>query len=197
MSQQESKAGRSRLFGVLRLVVAIALLWFVASTVPWDDTISFGGRTYVGAVGGDLEGGRGSLPVRADRRTCPRTGAIYRSVLRCGHGGEVRATRDGIESETFAAPTAPGAEPAGSEPSAMLAGQCSWQPGMPRAFSDLDFGGLVPALGLMVLSSIICTTRWWRLLARIDCPTSWFNALRLTYIGLFFNLVVPGLTAAT
>jgi uncharacterized membrane protein YbhN (UPF0104 family) len=37
-------------------------------------------------------------------------------------------------------------------------------------------------------------TRWWRLLALASCPTSWFNALRLSFIGTFFNLVVPGLT---
>ena len=36
--------------------------------------------------------------------------------------------------------------------------------------------------------------RWWRLLAAAGCPTTLFNAVRLTFVGLFFNLVMPGLT---
>jgi uncharacterized protein (TIRG00374 family) len=37
-------------------------------------------------------------------------------------------------------------------------------------------------------------TRWQRLLGVAGCPTSWYDAARLTLLGMFFNLVVPGLT---
>ena len=72
-----------------------------------------------------------------------------------------------------------------------IEGEYSWQPGMPRAFSDLDARGVLTAFGFLVLSSLICATRWWRLLAVAGCGTSFATALRLTYVGLFFNLVVP------
>jgi len=102
----------------------------------------------------------------------------------------VTATHTGIESRVWT-PTGDEADP-GSSPQAVTA-IVDWRPGMPHALSDLDFRGLVPAFAFLILASLFGITRWWRLLVHIGCKTRWVDALRLTYIGLFFNLVVPGL----
>jgi uncharacterized protein (TIRG00374 family) len=64
---------------------------------------------------------------------------------------------------------------------------------MPRAFGELDWSGLLPAIAFAVLGTFFAVTRWWLLLALAGCARSWLTALRLTYVGLFFNLVLPGL----
>ncbi len=42
--------------------------------------------------------------------------------------------------------------------------------------------------------TLISIVRWWLLLRAIALPISFADALRLTYIGFFFNAVAPGLT---
>jgi hypothetical protein len=59
---------------------------------------------------------------------------------------------------------------------------------------DLELLGVVPAIGFLILATLFAITRWWRLLALIGCATSWMTALRVTYVGLFFNLIVPGMS---
>ena len=73
-------------------------------------------------------------------------------------------------------------------------GWLSWDPGMPSVFKGLTPLWLLAAMGFFITAIFFAVTRWWRLLAVAGCPTTWFNALRLTYLGLFFNFVVPGLT---
>jgi len=65
---------------------------------------------------------------------------------------------------------------------------------MPRAFRDMDPSGLATAVAFFTLAMACAVTRWWRLLALLGCATSWLNSWRLTLLGMFFNLVVPGLT---
>ncbi len=68
-----------------------------------------------------------------------------------------------------------------------------WRPGMRRTLGEIRPVGLLPALGFLVLASLCVVTRWWRLLRLNGCDTSWWNAFRYTYSGLFFNAVVPGI----
>jgi uncharacterized protein (TIRG00374 family) len=42
--------------------------------------------------------------------------------------------------------------------------------------------------------TLISITRWWMLLRAVALPIRFLEALRLSYIGFFFNAVVPGLT---
>src|SRR5690606_27021291 len=70
----------------------------------------------------------------------------------------------------------------------------TWRPGLPRVFLDVRPAGLALALALLVTGVFLGVTRWWRLLRIAGCGTSWLAAARLTYLGLFFNLVLPGLT---
>ncbi|MFT5052639.1 MAG: hypothetical protein ACI8QZ_004075 [Chlamydiales bacterium] len=175
MSETQASSVRSRVIGALRIAFALGLLWFVAQTVPWRDSLVVDGQSFTGQVRGDWKGEE--IHFRLDAlEEVPQ--ALRESGLGAAlaTGDEVLARHDGITAGSF------------------HAAECTWQAGMPRAFSDLDLRGVFTALGFMLVSSIVCITRWWRLLALIDCRTSWGNAMRLTYIGLFFNLVVPGLT---
>lgn len=68
------------------------------------------------------------------------------------------------------------------------------KPGMPTVFQDLELAAMWPALATLFAASLFIVTRWWRLLLLAGCPTRWLEALRLTYVGLFFNTVLPGST---
>lgn len=68
------------------------------------------------------------------------------------------------------------------------------KPGMPRVFKSVEIGGLVWALGCFLTALLFAITRWWRLLRVAGCQVRWWAAFRLSYLGLFFNLVMPGLT---
>lgn len=70
----------------------------------------------------------------------------------------------------------------------------SWTPGMPTAFLGVDPRGLALALGLATIGILATAFRWWRLLRAANCTTKLWPAVRMTYIGFFFNIVVPGLT---
>ena len=47
---------------------------------------------------------------------------------------------------------------------------------------------------MLLFSALVAITRWWRLLRVAGCAARWYDALRLTFIGFFMNLVLPGLT---
>ncbi|QDU85011.1 hypothetical protein Pla163_21320 [Planctomycetes bacterium Pla163] len=68
------------------------------------------------------------------------------------------------------------------------------KPGMPRVFKSVELKGLVWALGCFLTALLFAITRWWRLLKLAGCQVKWWSAFRLSYLGLFFNLVMPGLT---
>jgi uncharacterized membrane protein YbhN (UPF0104 family) len=69
-----------------------------------------------------------------------------------------------------------------------------WRPSIGRVFAEMRPAGLAAALVMLVVGSCFGTTRWWRILALAGCLSTWRNTFRLVYLGMFFNLVVPGLT---
>ncbi len=167
---------RKGLVALVRIGLTLAVLALVASKLPWRDRL----------VWEDAAGGEGSA-----------TGTIE---------GDWKADRVAFRPD----PELPA--PAGWEADARARWQAGdplslergadrfgvraldWKPGMPRAFAGLEAVWLWRAIGLLFASMLIAVTRWWRLLALAGCPTSWWNALRLSFLGTFFNLVVPGLT---
>ena len=172
MATERSKL-RARLFSALRVLAGLAILLFVARELPWTDSLSFQdaeGATH--AVEGTIEGEWQDDRVRFH---------VEDDAVLAGFPDELRrSAADGtVEVER-------GARADGSS--------FDWKPGMPRAFGDLERTGLIEALGFFLLGQVIAVTRWWRLLALAECRTSWFNAMRLTLLGMFFNIVVPGLT---
>lgn len=176
--------GWSRWLGFL---IAGALLWFVGSNLPWRDTLTLGevGSTgaveFVGEIQGDWKadrigfvfdpdqepGGAGN-PVDSELREWMRSGVSIEAT-----GSTLRAAAGQQELDGLSV---------------------TWKPGFPRAFSDLDLAGLLPAAGFLFLATVLVATRWWRLLGISGCVASWYTAFRLTYVGLFFNMVLPGST---
>jgi hypothetical protein len=169
-----SKA-RGRLLALLRLVFALGLLAFVGSMLPWQDRLSWvaGGKKL--ELSGVIEGKWRESTIR----------------FHAGPGAELPAdwpadTRSALIQSSGA--SVPRAGEGASAP------HYEWQPGMPRVFREIELPGLLLALCMLLVSAVMSVTRWWRLLALAGCRTSWWNALRLTFLGFFFNLVVPGLT---
>lgn len=100
-------------------------------------------------------------------------GAWDRDVVRLSSGDDVREFRVG--------PLADG-------------GHLAVAPGLLTYFRQLDLTWFVfGALGY-VASMAAASARWWWLLARNGIHVRMRSALRLTWIGVFFNNVVPGQT---
>lgn len=159
---------RARLFGIARIVLAIGLLAFVATLLPWSDRLVH-----------ESEGVKQEISGRIDGNW--RSDAIH------FHMEPGTALPEGWPTDTRAALESP----AGL---AVSEGVYHWKPGMPRVFREMDPGGLVLALGLLFGAALVSVARWWRLLRIAGCETTYWNTLRLTFLGFFFNLVVPGLT---
>ena len=75
-----------------------------------------------------------------------------------------------------------------------FAGELDLRPGLPRIFRSVEPGGLTAAMGFFLVALLCGVTRWWRLLRISGAGTRWLDCFRLTFLGLFFNLVMPGLT---
>lgn len=161
--------GRVSWGGAARLVLALGLLGWVGSTLPWRDTVTWEGA-HGERVSGELVG-----DWRAER-----VGFVPDPTLaHVAHlPADLRAAaRDGVSL-------------------ALDRGRStySWRPGMPRVFGTGRPAPLVTALLLLAAGFCAGITRWWRILLLARCPCTWGGAMRLTGLGMFFNLILPGLT---
>ncbi len=162
----------------LQALFAVFVLSWVFQLIPWRDVALFrddGGEVQVsGELVGDWKQDRvGFLPAQ-DSNPLP---GPFAALQRTGDGS-FELSRDANASGQ---PSAPGHG-------------FDWRPGMLRVFREMDPRGLAVALSLFVLGQLIVVTRWWRLLHGAGLRVSWYESLRLTCLGLFFNLAVPGLT---
>ena len=181
------------------LAVAALLLAFVARSVPWRDTLTISAvgseesQSFTGVIGGEWKAHE--IGFRLDPGQEPQTGSPLDGPLASAArlGGEVSVERGRIAGREWRELTDGGAAPEGAE-IAVEPLVAQWRPGLPRAFRDLDVSRLPVALGFLVVASLLISTRWWRLLVLGGCGTSWWTAVRLTYVGLFFNVVLPGST---
>jgi uncharacterized protein (TIRG00374 family) len=167
------RTAKGRLFGVLRIAVAVAILAWIAESLPWDDQLEHHAGTDSLSTLGKIEGDwkedtvlfRVSEPVELES---PWPEAA-RSAAAAGDPFEItRRVRD--------------------------ADGYDWQPSVTSAFKTMARDDLAIAMALFIGATFLISTRWWRLLHLSGCPTTWFNAFRLTYIGFTFNLVMPGMT---
>ena len=55
----------------------------------------------------------------------------------------------------------------------------------------LPIMAIAAACALLVLQTLVLATRWWLVMAAIGAPLSYGKIVSLTYIGLFFNQVLP------
>lgn len=111
--------------------------------------------------------------------------------------GRVRPVAEGWRVE----PREAGA-PAEVVPSALVAGrpgqpsEADLQLGLPSLLERLAGRRLLVAVVLGVLAALVVLTAWrWQLLVRaLGLALGFASALRLTFVGLFFNIAVPGAT---
>ena len=151
----------------LKLAFAIAIVALVVRVVPWQDELRYKSATEKRVFHGVIEGEWKAERVRF-RLADDAVGAAL--------PGEWTEVEPGAVVEVARSATT------------------TWQPGMPRVFHDVESSGLAIALGLATLGVLATAARWWRLLGAAGCPSSLYDATRLSFIGFFFNIVVPGLT---
>jgi uncharacterized protein (TIRG00374 family) len=172
--------GRRRWAKLLRPLLAVLLLSFVASTLPWEDRLEWTAAdetttAFAGVIEGDWAAAAVSFRFEAVAEPPSTWPAELQAAARSG------------EAARIARPPAGAGDP-GPE------GHFGWKPSMQRVFRELEASALARAMAFFVLGVLICATRWWRLLRLAGCATRWVDAFRLTFLGLFFNLIVPGLT---
>lgn len=166
---------KGRLWTVLRLVFGVTILALVARTLPWDDELRFiASDGTLLSVAGKIQGDwkqpavsfrvTGTSTLPAEWPEAARSAASEDAPFTVQRRTESRAS--GYE----------------------------WDPSVQSLFRSIDTRGLALGMGLLIAASLLTVVRWWRLLAVAGCATSWFNALRLTYIGFCFNLIMPGMT---
>ncbi len=163
-------SGRRSLFAVLKVVFAVLVLALVARVIPWRDELTHKSGDAAVTFRGEIVGDWKAPAVRFvfdEAQPVAELPPALRDVAQGDPALSVEVTRD----ETTA-----------------------WRPGMPRAFLDVDPTGLSVALGMALAGICATAMRWWRLLGAAGCPTGLWPATRLTFIGFFFNIVVPGLT---
>jgi uncharacterized protein (TIRG00374 family) len=164
-----------RLLAVLRIALALLLLGWVGKNLPWEDKLTYrDGSGQELEANGKIDGDWKYDPVRFFPSDPAAIDERWPLGVRepVSRGEPILAKRRGEQ------------EAAGFE----------WEPGMPRLFRAMDVSRLALAQGLFIVAVLTIITRWWRLLALAGCPTNWGNALRLTFLGLFFNNVLPGAT---
>ena len=176
----DASSGRKRLVALLRLAAGLAILALVARTLPWSDRLEWlageaGEEELVGHLEGELVGDWKADSVGFRPEPEADVGEEWPAAVQgaARSGATLTVTRERDHE---------------------LGGRFDWKPGMPRAFRTVGASWLLLSFAIFAFAACFPITRWWRLLALVGCRTSWWNALRLTLLGLFFNLVVPGLT---
>lgn len=175
----------------LGFAIAAGLLAFVAMNLPWRDTLTLKSaeRVEPEVYSGTIEGEWKAAEIRF--RFDPGQEVPSDSLL----AGHPFAAAPALGATLAVGPTQlRGRVTEGQAPTSLEPLVAEWHPGLPRAFAELDPRGLVVAFGAMIVATLGVSTRWWRLLAVAGCGTDWFTSFRLTYVGLFFNQVVPGST---
>jgi len=167
-----ARSKRGRPFTGLKFLFAAALLSWVAKGLPWQDQLAWQGPAGAVQIEGRILGDWQADKIRfrpAPEAEIPNEWPVELAAdTEAGAG--VLVARHGPHTGF------------------------SWRPGLPRVLGGLSALGLTAALCLLLGGSLFGVTRWWRLLALVGCTSTWWNTLRLSYIGLFFNLVFPGLT---
>lgn len=194
------KAWALRLFGLAVLALAI---WVIRQNVSWTDTLRVerGDATLV--LEGEIDGGWREDSIRfrvtdaavaaeqvagSEVVTGPAADALVESLA---ERDELVVTQRELRLVGGRAVAVVGeGEEVGD---AVQATRVDWRPGMVRTLKEIDPWRLLPAIGFLILASFCVATRWWRLLGLNGCATTWWNAFRYTYSGLFFNAVVPGI----
>ncbi len=181
MSEPRSERGSGKLkrraISVGKLAFALLLLAWVAKGLAWRDVLVWHEGESSLTVEGQIFGEWGAMAIDFHiDDDAPALSEAWPQELReaRSRGEQVSVQRRDLSNDDAAG--------------------YDWRPGLPRVLMGLSAGGLALAFVALLAGLVMGVTRWWRLLALARCPSSWLNTLRLTFLGLFFNLVFPGLT---
>lgn len=148
-----------------KILFAVLLLGYVGTRIPWRDRLIWSGGEEELSASGHIDGDWKADTIGFEPAQAALKG--WPEELRAALADGAPLVRgDGLD----------------------------WQPGLPRVFGEVRASGLVLAIVLLAVGVFITATRWWRLLAAAGVRARWYDAFRLTSLGLFFNIVVPGLT---
>ena len=186
-STRPRRTRRQLLARLAGLAVAVALIGVVIKTVPWQATLTLRveGSDAKEVYAGQIQGSWRADVVEFRFDPTEELGELG-PLLAGSPLAEVARAQGEVEVDRGAGEVRAG--------DLVVEADVEARPGMPRAFQDLDAKGVAPALAFLLAASLFIVTRWWRLLLLAGCPTTWFEAFRLTYVGLFFNTVLPGST---
>lgn len=173
MSDQPSR--RPSLGNLLKIGLGLAILVVAGLAVPWRDTIEYARPEGKVVVEGELLGAwdQATVSFQFDENTV--VGADWPD-----HWVAARASGEPLKLER-------NLESPDESPE-------DWRPGLLTVFAGLALLPLLAALAVFFVGVFASMVRWWRLLAIAGCGTPFRSVFRLTFLGLFFNLVVPGLT---
>jgi uncharacterized membrane protein YbhN (UPF0104 family) len=174
------KKFRKTFLTVVKLAVAVVLLAFVCSMAHWRDyAVGLANDSAVGikkdatyVILGEVAGRPGTLAVRE---------------ARWGLIGEVAAWGDPVQAPALAFSSAASKTPL---PAATL--EQAKHPGLEKTLVDINKPLLVLGMLGFLVSWVVVSIRWWLLLKIQDIVIPPWEAIRLTFLGQFFNRVIPG-----
>ena len=153
--------------GACRFALAALVVSFVCTLIPWSDQIQADGHE--GWVTGSIEGPLGAAEVLFTADDPSSVPGAW--------------TAPWVESLRTGRPIAITSE-----------GGILKKRGLLSVLSGMRLSALFAVMVAIIVGLLCGVTRWWRLLRVCGAPTSYGTALRLTVLGMFFNLVFPGLT---
>ena len=153
--------------GLARFLLAGLVISFVATQVPWDDRVS---------------GPDGAWRVRGE-------------LLGSWTAAEVAFRPEGVSDipDDWRGPVEDALR-SGEEVLLSRGGGIEWEPGLLTALGGLRVSSVLGVVAAVLGGFFFGVTRWWRLLSLCGVRTPYWTVARLTMLGMFFNLVVPGLT---
>ncbi len=175
-------ARRNLLLRGIGMVVFALALWLISRNISWQDMVQVELRSGEGAV--VIQGS-----IESDWRTRPLD-------FRCSSSVKSLGLSEGqaliVEEERIVRPSGEVLVSISGAQGPVAADLIDVRPGMAQTLSGVRASRLGIAFALLALASLTVATRWWRLLAVHHCPTRWLDAVRFTYVGLFFNVIFPG-----
>ncbi len=173
MSSNEPR--RFSLWSLLKIGLGLLVLVLALTSVPWKDTAEFSTGKDTIMVQGELLGRwdeeTASFRIDDSAELDPR----WPEEWRAAHAAKTELFLERNLEQPEQSPV-------------------DWRPGLPTVFGGLEPAPILWAFAVFFLGVCASVLRWWRLLAIAGCGTPYSSVFRLTFLGLFFNLIVPGLT---
>jgi len=181
----ESTSVLKRLFPLVKLAIAFGLIAFIIWLVPITDEITLPGATEEAdrTIAGRIVDRQGTTARFESESEGDAAGEIITLTLGAESGADENLILS-IES----------ADGAVEIPESREEVRPRLNKGIMTVLSNASLELLLAAIGMIIAGSMLAIYRWTLLLKAAGVATGLFRAVSLTFIGLFFNNVMPGLT---